>query len=140
MTKSGHIPCQAEHQARALADQIIARGGCNGASDDDRTHAETATIILEIAEKKAGLVDRSAYEAILADIQVWEETAEASIRDMAARGASQAEIDEAVQRIVAETDTKQHGVTAWLDRQGERAWMEAARDLQDILDGGLRLN
>lgn len=140
MTKSGHIPCQAEHRARALADQLITRGGCTGASEDDRLNAETATIIIEIAEKRAGLVDRSAYEALLDDIREWGETAEADIRDMAARGASQAEIDQAIQRMVAETDTKQRGVTAWLDRQGEEAWMEAERDLRDLLDGGLRAN
>lgn len=120
--------------ARRIAEAIIAKATGPGASDDDRTNAETAMIILGNAEKRAGLVDRSTYEALVTEIKEFHEQCEAQIMDMTRHGASAEEIQEAVHQSVAQSEALELQMKAMIDREATNAWQEAFDHLARMID------
>lgn len=122
--------------ARRIAEAIIARASAPGASGDDRTKAETALTILGNAGKRARLVDGPAHEAMSAAIRDLDEQAEARITGMALGGASADEIQEAVDRSVAERGALERQMKAMVDRQATSAWQEAFDHLARLIDAG----
>ncbi|UHD45539.1 hypothetical protein LUX29_21540 [Aureimonas altamirensis] len=134
MTQEQTLMSEYEVGARRIAEAIIAKAVAPGASDDDRTNAETATIILGNAEKRAGLVDRSTYEAIIIEIKEFHEQCEAQIMDMTRHGASAEEIQEAVHQSVAQSEALELQMKAMIDREATNAWQEAFDHLARMID------
>lgn len=134
MTQEETLISEYEVGARRIAEAIIAKATAADASDDDRTNAETATIILGNAEKRAGLVDRSTYEAMISEIKEFHEQAEAQIMDMIRHGASAEEIQEAVHQSVAQSEALELQMKAMIDREATNAWQESFDHLARMID------
>ena len=134
MTQEQTLMSEYEVGARRIAEAIIAKATAAGASDDDRTNAETATIILGNAKKRSGLVDRSTYEAMIAEIKEFHEQCEAQIMDMTRHGASPEEIQEAVHQSVAQSEALELQMKAMIDREATNAWQEAFDHLARMID------
>lgn len=134
MRPDQNLMSEYEVGARRIADAIIAKATAAGASDDDRTSAETAMIILGNAEKRARLVDRSTYEAMVAEINAFSEQAEAQIMDMTRHGASAEDIQAAVHQSVAQSEALEREMKAMIDREATNAWQEAFDHLARMID------
>jgi hypothetical protein len=66
----------AKEQAEQLAADFQAAAGVAGAGEAERLRAETALLIVENAETKAGLIDRAEAEHRLAEVAQWGAEAE----------------------------------------------------------------
>jgi hypothetical protein len=129
----------AKQQAHSVASEFIEKGVRPNANERDRILAETATLYLEIAEKKASLVDADDAARRLEAFRDFAEDRFRKIADAAIAVADQGNeavlraLREGAQEAVASVDVLHEEFLAWVDEQALAAWLEATDKLA-ILD------
>jgi hypothetical protein len=125
----------AKHQAHSIAGEFIAKGGRPNATERDRVLAETATLYLEIAKKKATLVDAN---DVARRLEAFHDFAEDRFRKIAEAAITVADqgneavlraLRQGAQQAVASVDVLHGEFLAWGDDQALAAWLEAADKL-----------
>jgi hypothetical protein len=119
---------EAKKQAEQLAFRIIRRGTRGGADEAERAKAETATLILDIAEKSAGLVFADEAQNRLREFQEWGQSQIDKISDVGDENRKR----ESADRVLAAIDVKREELLAWIDEQALRAWEKACRELEEL--------
>jgi hypothetical protein len=128
----------AKQQAHSIASEFET-GVRPNANERDQILAETATLYLEIAEKKASLVDADDAARRLEAFRDFAEDRFRKIADAAIAVADQGNeavlraLREGAQEAVASVDVLHEEFLAWVDEQALAAWLEATDKLA-ILD------
>jgi hypothetical protein len=137
-TKRKHAIEVAKQQAHSIAGEFIEKGVRPNATERDRILAETATLYLEIAEKKASLVDADDAARRLEAFHDFAEDQFRKIADAAIAVADQGNeavlraLREGAQQAVASVDVLHQEFLAWVDEQALAAWLEAADKLATL--------
>jgi hypothetical protein len=119
---------EARKQAEQLAFRVIRRGTRGGAGEAERASAETATLILDIAERSASLLFADDAQNRLREFQEWGERQINKISDVDDENRKR----ESAERVLAAIDVRREELLAWIDEQALRAWENACRDLQEL--------
>lgn len=120
------LAADAEAKARRLAAEFNARAD---QSEVDKVKAETARIIIEIAEKMAPMMWKDDANELLRGIRDMGDELEEVILTEVAAGRS---VQEAVQHAVAILDVKHRETQEYLDGNALEAWLKACRDLETL--------
>lgn len=129
----------AKQQAHSIAGTFIQKGVRQNATETDRVLAETARLYLELAEKKASLLNADDAQHRLDAFQTFAEDRFRKIAYAAIAVADQGNeavmraIHEGAQQAVASVEVLHKEFLAWVDDQALAAWLEAADKLA-ILD------
>ena len=121
---------EAKQRAEILATQIAQRGASDDATGVDRSNADTALVILEIAEKSAGLIFGEESAKRLQEFRDWGEKEVMRISEVADQG----RMRESMDRVLAAIDLKREELLAWVDEQALQAWRKAGHELEAIVN------
>ena len=120
------------------------------ATELDRLCADTAKSIVELAEKKAALIDARLRDAKMVEFQQWgidvkralDRDIEISL-DSAGRGSEAASVKALQREAIDKLTVKEKEITAWLEQHSLTAWGKACEELVALragrtVDRGLR--
>lgn len=120
---------EAKDRAADLARQVIDRAAIPEVSGEDRINAESASVILEIAERSAGLLFGEEATRRLTEFRDWGHEEIERIRKMA----DQNHIRESMDQVLAAIDMKREEFLAWIDEQALLVWRRASDELASML-------
>lgn len=127
---------EAKSRAEALAKTYIDRGKRKGATEGERMLGEAATLQLEIAEKRADLLDAEEAKRDIEELTAWSDEQTVNLEKLceqelaAGRGDfSTGPVKETQDRMLAELDSRQEQMARKLARHALDAWLRACDEL-----------
>lgn len=115
--------------ATALATRFADRAAAPDATPVEQVQAQTAVIIIRIAEAAAGHISREEADQITEDLKTWAREQDQKIADVVRQAGP---IREVIDHGIALSEVKQARFSEYLDEHRLKAWRQACDDLSTL--------